>query len=79
MLQYFPGQQFKYVEPRPGDVMFTEADLSKFKKHGWESKVDLKEGLNSFSCEPDNIASGMYLLVVQTPFSVQYQKLLYLK
>tara|TARA_Y100001980_G_C14521098_1_gene296380 strand:+ start:124 stop:1041 length:918 start_codon:yes stop_codon:yes gene_type:complete len=39
----------------------------------------LKEGLNSFFWEPKNIASGMYLLVVQTPFSVQSQKLVYLK
>ncbi len=47
VLQYFPEQRFDYVEPRAGDVMFTEADLSKFKAHGWESKVSLKEGLNS--------------------------------
>ena len=39
----------------------------------------LKKGLNSFLWEPKNIASGMYLLVIQTPFSVQSQKLLYLK
>lgn len=39
----------------------------------------LREGLNSFVWKPKNIASGMYLLVVQTPFSVQSQKLLYLK
>jgi len=39
----------------------------------------LKEGLNSFTWEPKNIASGMYLFVIQTPFSVQTQKLLYLK
>ena len=39
----------------------------------------IKEGLNSFIWEPKNIASGMYLFVIQTPFSVQAQKLLYLK
>ena len=39
----------------------------------------IKEGLNSFIWEPKNIASGMYLFVFQTPFSVQTQKLLYLK
>tara|TARA_B100001027_G_scaffold193448_1_gene148728 strand:- start:3212 stop:4153 length:942 start_codon:yes stop_codon:yes gene_type:complete len=39
----------------------------------------IKEGLNSFIWEPKNIASGMYLFVIQTPFSVQTQKLLYLK
>ena len=47
VLQYFPEQKFNYVDPRPGDVMYTEADLSKFKAHGWESKVRLQEGLNS--------------------------------
>ena len=47
VLQYFPGQKFDYMEPRPGDVMFTEADLDKFKAHGWKSKVSLEEGLNS--------------------------------
>ena len=39
----------------------------------------IKEGLNSFIWEPKNIASGMYLFVIQTPFSVRTQKLLYLK
>ncbi len=39
----------------------------------------LKEGLNSFLWEPKDIASGMYVLVIKTPFSVQSQKLLYLK
>jgi nucleoside-diphosphate-sugar epimerase len=47
VLQYFPEQGFEYVDPRPGDVMFTEADLDKFKAHGWESRVPLQEGLNS--------------------------------
>ncbi len=47
VLQYFPEVKFEYVEPRPGDVMFTEANLSKFKKHGWESKVSLQNGLRS--------------------------------
>ena len=36
-------------------------------------------GLNTFLWEPKNIASGIYLLVIQTPFSLQSQKLLYLK
>ena len=47
VLQYFPGQEFKYVEPRAGDVMLTKADLSKFKSHGWKSNVKLKKGLES--------------------------------
>ena len=47
VLQYFPEQDFKYVDPRVGDVMLTKADLSKFKAHGWKSKVKLKKGLKS--------------------------------
>jgi UDP-glucose 4-epimerase len=47
VLQYFPEQKFDYVEPRVGDVMLTKADLSKFKSHGWKSKVKLKKGLKS--------------------------------
>ena len=39
----------------------------------------MKSGLNTFYWEPKNIASGMYFLVIQTPFSIQSQKLLYLK
>ena len=47
VLQYFPEQDFNYVDPRVGDVMLTKADLSKFKSHGWKSKVKLKKGLKS--------------------------------
>jgi len=47
VLQYFPEQKFDYVEPRAGDVMLTKADLSKFGKHGWKSRVDLQTGLHS--------------------------------
>ncbi len=47
VLKHFPDLNFEYVEPRPGDVMLTKADLSKFKSHGWDSKVDLAEGLDS--------------------------------
>jgi UDP-glucose 4-epimerase len=45
VLDYFPDTKFDYVEPRAGDVMFTEADLSKFKKHGWQAKIKLQDGL----------------------------------
>ena len=47
VLKYFPDLEFEYVPPRVGDVMLTKANLSKFKAHGWESKVSLQEGLNS--------------------------------
>jgi nucleoside-diphosphate-sugar epimerase len=44
---HFPKQKFEYRPPRVGDVGFTKADLSKFEKHGWTSKVKLSEGLSS--------------------------------
>ena len=47
VLRHFPNQKFEYVEPRVGDVMLTEADLSKFNSHGWTSQVDLEYGLSS--------------------------------
>jgi len=47
VLNYFPDLEFEYVAARKGDVMLTKADLSKFKAHGWESKVSLQSGLNS--------------------------------
>ena len=46
VLQYFPEQPFEYIEARKGDVMLTRADLSKFKQHGWESRVNLRDGLS---------------------------------
>ena len=46
MLEYFPNTQFEYIAPRVGDVMYTEANLSKFKAHGWSSSVELQSGLH---------------------------------
>tara|TARA_R110000824_G_scaffold35823_6_gene111846 strand:- start:154 stop:1017 length:864 start_codon:yes stop_codon:yes gene_type:complete len=46
VLKYFPGQPFEYIEERKGDVMLTRADLSKFKQHGWKSRVNLRDGLD---------------------------------
>ena len=47
VLQYFPDTIFDYVDSRPGDVMFTRADVNKFKELGWLPGVDLQKGLNS--------------------------------
>ena len=47
VLEHFPEQKFDYKESRKGDVMLTKADLTKLQSHGWESKVNLREGLNS--------------------------------
>ena len=38
---------FEYVDARIGDVMLTRANLDKFKQHGWDSKVNLFEGLKN--------------------------------
>ena len=45
--EYFPGIKFNFVEPREGDVMYTEADLQKFKSLGWQPKVMLQDGLRA--------------------------------
>ena len=45
--EYFPEVKFNFVEPREGDVMYTEADLGKFKALGWVPKVSLKSGLKN--------------------------------
>ena len=45
VIKIFPNQQFDYIEPRDGDVMYTEAKIDKFKKHGWKSSVKLNDGL----------------------------------
>ena len=45
--RHFPDQNFEYVPPRPGDVLYTEANLLKLKKFGWDSKIDLNAGLDS--------------------------------
>ena len=45
--KYFPDLSFEYRPPRAGDVGFTKADLSKFNSHGWNSKVNLSQGLSA--------------------------------
>ena len=46
VLRYFPKQIFEYVAARAGDVMYTEADVEKFKHLGWSPRVSLHEGLD---------------------------------
>lgn len=46
-LDCLPNQEFEYVDARAGDVMLTRANLDKFKQHGWDSKVNLFEGLKN--------------------------------
>lgn len=35
----------KYTEPRPGDILHSYADISKFKKLGYNPEIDFKNGL----------------------------------
>ncbi len=46
VLNHFPDVVFDYIAPRPGDVMYTEADVQKFKHLGWSPRVSLHEGLD---------------------------------
>jgi len=39
--------EFDYVEPRPGDVMITKADISKFLALGWEPRVNIIDGITN--------------------------------
>ena len=44
---YFPDINFDYVEERKGDVMSTRAENQKIKDIGWETKTNIKEGINN--------------------------------
>lgn len=44
--QYFPDVQFKYIDERPGDVMFTRANTQPLAERGWTVKVSVSEGIN---------------------------------
>jgi len=45
--QHFPDLKFKYIEPRPGDVMLTRAISGRLKNLGWIAQVSIKEGINN--------------------------------
>tara|TARA_Y100000592_G_C5458948_1_gene312932 strand:+ start:204 stop:1079 length:876 start_codon:yes stop_codon:yes gene_type:complete len=44
--QYFPNIVFDYVDDRPGDVMETKAQPSSLKSIGWETEVNIVEGID---------------------------------
>ena len=46
-----PDLQFRYVEPRPGDVMLTKADIQPFLDLGWKPEVNIEKGIESFFVE----------------------------
>jgi len=45
VLKYHPDVNFKYVDPRPGDVMYTEASTYGLKKLGWQTKMSIQDGI----------------------------------
>jgi nucleoside-diphosphate-sugar epimerase len=47
VLKYFPKINFNYKDDRPGDVMFTKANMDKFKKIGWSPSVNIEKGIHS--------------------------------
>jgi UDP-glucose 4-epimerase len=46
VLTHFEDIEFDYIEPRLGDVLETKADISKLKKLGWKTKIDIKKGVD---------------------------------
>lgn len=62
---------------------FIKVSVNIYNSNGQQMKSiyngSLNSGINSFYWEPKNVASGVYFLVLQTPTSIQSQKLLYLK
>tara|TARA_A100001515_G_scaffold133400_1_gene122581 strand:+ start:520 stop:1416 length:897 start_codon:yes stop_codon:yes gene_type:complete len=47
VLKYFPETNFIYRDPRPGDVMFTKANMNKFKEIGWKPSNKISDGIHS--------------------------------
>lgn len=44
---YFPEVEFERRPPRKGDVLLTRAKTSDLKKLGWQTKIEIKDGINS--------------------------------
>jgi len=44
---YFPEVVFEKRPPRKGDVLLTRAKTSDLKKLGWQTKIEIKDGINS--------------------------------
>ena len=42
---FHPKTKFDYVDPRPGDVIFTKADTSAMAEIGWKAKISIHEGV----------------------------------
>lgn len=44
--KHFPTASFDYVDPRPGDVSVTKAEVRKLGKIGWKTEINIKNGID---------------------------------
>ena len=44
--KYFPNVNFKYTQPRKGDVLLTKANMLPLKEIGWNPEVDIYHGVH---------------------------------
>ena len=44
---HFPKVNFQYVVERPGDVLLTKAKSKNLEKLGWQTKINIPEGINN--------------------------------
>ena len=45
--RHYPQVKFDYVDPRPGDVARTKADIRKLKNIGWSADIAIEDGIDS--------------------------------
>ena len=46
VLRHFPEVVFDYVEPRDGDVLFSQANIDTLRGLGWSPEVDIRDGVS---------------------------------
>ena len=44
---HFPEVSFEYVAERPGDVLLTKAKSENLKELGWQTKINISQGINN--------------------------------
>jgi UDP-glucose 4-epimerase len=47
VLEAHPNVKFEYVDDRPGDVMYTQADTEKLKNLGWQVEINIQDGIKN--------------------------------
>jgi UDP-glucose 4-epimerase len=45
VLEHFPDIEFEYVPDRPGDILFTQADIEPINNLGWYAEIDIRQGI----------------------------------